>query len=183
MPSSSTSTTTSSVAATNPELNKLFTSLFTGSLGSSMQGTLQDVMSGASLARNTSSLYRTLADSSTQEYGQGLAQIREAAGRAGLSTSTALTGQIGSYTNQYLQNLTQLSTQMGLNETQMQSGVAGNLFSMLATAGNQYFTDKSTTATSMPWTSGFSAIMGGVTGLATAGKGGGGGGLNPTNWF
>lgn len=183
MPSSSTSTTTSSVAATNPALNSLFTSLFTGGLGTQVGSTLSNIMSGQQTQQNTAALYKTLQSSTQQQYGAGMAQVREAAARAGLSNSTALTGQMGSYTNTYLENLMNLSSQMGLQETSMQAGVAGNLFSMLATAGNQYFTDKSTTQTSMPWTSGFSAIMGGITGLASAGMAGGGGGLNPSNWF
>lgn len=183
MPSHSTSTTTSSVAATNPELNSLFTQLFTGGLGSGAGGALGDILSGKTFQDNTSQFYKTLSAASTEDYNRGAAQIKETAARGGLSSSTALTGQLGSYTNNYLQNLTNLSSQMGLQQTGMQAGVAGNLFSMLASAGSSYYTDKSTTATSMPWTQGFSAIMGGITSLATAGMAGGGGGMNPGKWF
>lgn len=177
MPSSSTSSTSSSVAATNPALNELFTSLFGGSggLGTSASNTLQSIMSGQQLQTNTAQLYNTLQQSTQQQYQAGSAQVREAAGRAGLSDSTALTGQLGSYTNTYLQNLTNLSSQMGLQETQMQGSVAGNLFSMLATVGSSYYTDKSMTQTTMPWTSGFSTIAGAALGVAGLGSDSAGG--------
>lgn len=171
MGATSTSSTSSSVAATNPQLNQLFTSLFTGGVGSGAAGTLQAIMSGQQLQTNTSQLYKTLQQASQPGYQQGMAQIRESAARAGLTNSTALTGQEGSYTNQYLANLSNVATQMGLSETQMQGGVAGNLMSMLATAGNQYYTNKSVTSTSMPWTSTFSTLMGGALGIAGLGGG------------
>jgi len=180
MGATSTSSTSSSVAATNPQLNQLFTSLFMGGGGTQIFGTLQNIMSGQQLQTNTSQLYKTLQQASTPQYQAGMTQVREAAGRAGLSDSTSLTSQMGSYTNTYLANLTNLASQMGLSETQLQSGVAGNLMSMLATAGSQYFTNKSTTTTQMPWTSTFSTLMGGLVNMSGMfGAGGALEGINP----
>ena len=180
MGGTSTSSTSSTVASTNPQLQNLFTSMFTGGLGTSVGTTLQGIMSGQTLQSNTSQLYKTLSQATKPEYQQGMAQIQETMARGGLSNSTALGGAMGGYTSQYLANLSKLSTEMGLQETQMQGGVAGNLFSMLATAGSQYYTDKSTTSTSMPWTQGFSAIMGGAMDVASMFGGGGAlEGINP----
>lgn len=172
MPTTSTSSTSSSVAATNPALNQLFTSLFGGStgLGTSSAGTLGNVMSGNQMKQNTSQLYTTLYGATQPAYQQQMAQIREQAGKAGLSASTSLTGQEMGYSNQYLGNLTQLATQMGLQETSLQGGIAGNLMAMLSQAGNQYFTDKSTTqAMTMDWSKAFSTTMAGLTDLSAAG--------------
>ena len=171
MPSSSTSQTSSSVGATNPQLAQLFTQLFSGSTMSSVNQTLQGIMSGQQMQTNTGQLYKTLQQASQPAYQQGMAQVNEQAARSGLSNSSSLTGQMGSYTNQYLNNLSQVSTQMGLQETQLQAGTAGNLMQMLSSAGSQYYTNQSSTTTSMPWTSGFSAIMGAATGLIGAGTG------------
>lgn len=180
MSSSSTSSTSSSVAATNPVLQGLFTKLFSGGLGQQASGTLGDVMSGKALQSNTSQLYSTLQRSTQPQYQQGLAQVNEQMARAGLSNSTATSGAIGGYTSQYLSNLTNLSTQMGLQETQLQEGVAGNLMSMLASAGSQYYTDKSTTTQTMPWTQTFSTLMGSAMDIGSMFAGGGAlAGLNP----
>jgi hypothetical protein len=176
----STSSTNSSVAATNPQLNALFTSLFSGGLGSGASSTLQSIMSGQQLQSNTSQLYKTLSQASQPQFQQGQAQINEQMARAGLSNSSSLGGVQGGYTSQYLANLTNTATQMGLSETQMQGGVAGNLLSMLGTAGSQYYTNKSTTSTQMPWTQTFSTLMGGAMGAASIfGSGGALEGLNP----
>lgn len=174
MGASSTSSTSSSVAATNPALNNLFTNLFTKGLGSSASGTLQNVLSGQQLQTNTSQLYSTLSQASQPQYQAGMAQVKEQGAMAGLTDSTSLTGQMGSYTNTYLSNLTNVATQMGLSETQMQGSVAGNLMSLLGTAGSQYYTNQSTTTTQMPWTSTFSSIMGAGLGIAGLGLSGGG---------
>ena len=181
MGATSTSSTSSSVASTNPTLNNLFTTLFAGGgVGSQAAGTLGNIMSGKQLQTNTSQLYTTLSKATQPEYQQGMAQIQETMGRSGLSNSTALGGVMGSYSSQYLANLSKLSTEMGMSETQMQGGVAGNLMSMLATAGSQYYTDKSTTSTQMPWTSTFSTLMGGAMDVASMFGGGGAlEGLNP----
>jgi hypothetical protein len=142
----SNSTTTSSVASTNPALTALYTSLFTGGTGSTAATTLGGIMSGSTMASNTSQLYSTLQQSSQPAYQAGMAQVKEQAAKAGLTNSTSLTGQMGSYTNTYLSNLSQIATQMGLQETQMQGGVAGSLMEMLASSANQYYTNQSNTS-------------------------------------
>lgn len=123
------------------------------------------------LQQNTSQLYNTLFQSSKPQFQMGQAQIREQMGRSGLTDSTSLAGAMGGYTAQYLGGLTSTATQMGLQEEQVQQGVAGNIMSLLANAGSQYYTDKSISSVSMPWTSGFSAITSGLSNLASAGTG------------
>lgn len=172
-----TSKTTSSVAATNPTLQNLFTNIFGGGTGgapglaTTAAGTLQGAQSGNLLSTNINQLYSTLFKSSQPQFQMGQAQIREQMGKAGLTDSTSLASAEGGYTAQYLSGLTSNAVQGGLQEEQMQTSIAGNLMSLLATAGSQYYTDKSTSSVSMPWTSGFSAVMGGLSGLVSAGTG------------
>lgn len=176
MPTTSTSTTSSTVGATNPSLNNLFTSIFGGGLGTSAGSTLKGVMSGSTMQSNTAQLYKTLQSSTQPQFQKGMAQVRETAAKAGLSNSTSLTGQMGSYTNEYLGNLTKVATEMGLSETQMQGGAASGIMGMLAQAGSQYYTNSSTTqASTMDWSKiimegigmGANVATGGLSGLAS----------------
>jgi hypothetical protein len=175
MGATSTSTTNSTVGATNPTLNNLFTQMFgSGGLTGGASSTLQGIMSGKQLSTNTSQLYQTLSSASQPQYQAGMAQVKEQAARGGLTDSTSLTGLMGSYTNTYLSNLSNIATQMGMQETQLQGGTAGSLMQLLATAGSQYFTNSSTTTQTMPWTSTMSSLVGSAIGIGGLFAGGAG---------
>jgi hypothetical protein len=141
------STSTTSVAAptsVNPGVQSIYNSIFGGGAAGGAINTLQGIQSGQTLQNNVSQLYNTLQKSGQSQYQQGIASIKAAGGASGTRFSTDTSAQIGNYANQFSQNLSQTSTQMGLAEESQQAGAATPILSLLAQGANQYYTPKTT---------------------------------------
>jgi hypothetical protein len=174
--SSTSSTAVQAPNSVNPGITSLFNSIFGGSggLGSTASTTTQNVQSGQQLTNNISSLYSSLQTNSQGAYQQGLASIKAAAGAGGNALGTSTTAQIGNYAGNYIQNLNNTATSMGLSELGTQSASAGGTLSLLSSAANQYYSPGSTTTgsgTSNTTQTGIGAWADPILGLAGAGLG------------
>jgi len=150
MPSGTKSTQTTQVQApqaVNQPLQQLFSSLFGGSggAGSAAVQSLMGIMGGQTMQKNVGQLYNTLQASTQGQYQEGLAGIKAAGGAGGTRFSTDTQAQMGSYTRNYLQNLTGTASQMGLQELGTQAGVATNTLGIFSQAANEYYSPGQTT--------------------------------------
>lgn len=150
MPSGQSSTQTTQVQApiaVNQPLQQLFTSLFGGNngLATGASNTLMGIMNGSTLGSNIGQLYKTLSTNSSVQYQQGLGAIKAAEGASGMRFSTDTSSQIGSYTQNYIQQLNNTATQMGLQELGVQEGAATNTLGIFSQAANQYYSPGQTT--------------------------------------
>jgi hypothetical protein len=105
-------------------------------------------MSGQTFQNNIGQLYGSLQRDSSTAYQQGLAQIKASGGAGGTRFSTDTSAQIGSYSNNYVQNLNSTATSMGLSELGVQANTAQGILGELGTSANQYYNPGSKTSTS-----------------------------------
>jgi hypothetical protein len=163
----STSTTVQAPQAVNPYLQSIYNQIFGGAAPGATQ-TLQDVQSGKQLSSNISQIYGTLQQAGQTQYQQGLAGIKAMGGASGTRFSTDTGAQTSQYAQNYISQLNQTATQMGLSEEGTQVSAAEGVLSPFAQGANQFYspgtkvstgyTGTGSSSTSMPWTTGVTAI-------------------------
>lgn len=157
MPNSS--STTNSMASTNPTLTNMFTSLFgPNSSGPGAGAAGVNSLTNIANGQNIQQLNTALTANNKATVTQGISQLKEAFGSSGMGSSSSLGKAVGQYQIQSQNNLTQNLASSDIAAQGQTLSAANYLSQIFSSSANNYFNNQSSTSSLSP-TQIFSALF------------------------
>lgn len=142
MPTGSSTSSTATMASTNPTLTGLFTSLFGGKGGAGETGTTS--LSNIAKGQNIDELNTSLTKSNKATFASTIGQIKEAFGSRGMGSSSVLGKVLGQAATQNANDLTQNLATSDLQAQNQQLNASAYLTQIFSDSANRYFQNSST---------------------------------------